>query len=648
MAEENAKQSVGLKQRGDMLLFYILCILSVLPLFTLKIFYTLEGPQQSYFAGILANIWKGNEIASMHFTQTGHLSPGSSIQYLLAIFQLVFSAIVSEKIFQFLYIILAAFAFRLFLKKLYLNTKPYSLLIFPLLFSFPFFTGAYSVLAGFVILFLILAYFISSNVLSLKRLTVLSLLLLVACFTDTLSFVLAFLFITLYQLTANKGNDVTKRGSIIPILITCFPSFLYLWFFTEGQSLFSTYSFEMFLNQAKELVQLRSFIVFNREKEIFYSMALGLLIALAAVRTFTSRKKLQGNILFLTASLVLIALLYFFIPAIPLFSGSSAHMMQVYLLSFLICIAAVSNIDNVSRILIGIILIISAINYILNLHPVQKINNQEVIEHFHASSQMRSDATVLHLDYSGNWFTREMKHMLDDNKSLMILNASYGFGNLFNANQARSIAPFIQSDLNAKPCPDLKAFHDQCNCRTDYIILWKKQNVDTDCKFENEILKSEYELLPLTDAPHLQLWQRKQLSFVSGSRKQDFENYQGDNLLNSVSGSRFMMKENLEFSPGLEMKLIETNLESSIFFQGSVKVYGTSGSSEAFLILSRERGGEILNYIKSDVLQVHSGEGEFFIQMEISDPHPDDLLKCYVWKPGGGTIIIDDLNVNWR
>jgi hypothetical protein len=219
-------------------LFFVLVSLNALPLILLPYYPSLDGPVHLYNVNLLREmIMGGNPLITDFFSINRDIIPNWTSTFILAIFRLVLSSQVADKLF----LLTIAFALPWTVFSLIRRVAPQNMLLslfsLSFVYTYPFGLGFYNFCFGVVVYLCILNFWIGrKNVLA--SLMGLSGLLLLAYFTHILVFVLSFSSVGLYSVLQLAGNIRRKTRyqqpmkEIAVILMAGLPglvlSFIYL------------------------------------------------------------------------------------------------------------------------------------------------------------------------------------------------------------------------------------------------------------------------------------------------------------------------------------------------------------------------------------------------------------------------------------
>lgn len=143
-----------LLRKPDKLLFWLLWLIHLLPVWMLTPFPTVDGPAHLYNARLMLELWRGNPTVSEFYVLNPLLQPNVLGHVLLAgMMALGLPALLAEKLLLTTLVALLPIAFRKLVLRLYAGAGDVVLLVFPFVYGFLFFMGFYNFLLGTVLLF---------------------------------------------------------------------------------------------------------------------------------------------------------------------------------------------------------------------------------------------------------------------------------------------------------------------------------------------------------------------------------------------------------------------------------------------------------------------------------------------------------------
>lgn len=142
-----------LLRKPDKLLFWLLWLVHLLPVWMFTPFPTVDGPAHLYNARLMLELWRGNPTVSEFFVLNPLLQPNVLGHVLLAgMMALGLPALLAEKLLLTSLVGLLPLAFRRLIRSLNPDAGDVTLLVFPFVYGFLFFMGFYNFLLGTLLL----------------------------------------------------------------------------------------------------------------------------------------------------------------------------------------------------------------------------------------------------------------------------------------------------------------------------------------------------------------------------------------------------------------------------------------------------------------------------------------------------------------
>lgn len=145
------------------LIFIVFLIIHLLPLFSVDILLTLDGPSHLYNAKLFNELLTGNDLVSELYQINTELVPNYLGHLILSSLLWLTTPILALKIIHLIYVVGLALAFRRLVLLLSPDNGKMSVLIFPLIYSAPFISGFYNFSLALILLLVILYFWIKNN-----------------------------------------------------------------------------------------------------------------------------------------------------------------------------------------------------------------------------------------------------------------------------------------------------------------------------------------------------------------------------------------------------------------------------------------------------------------------------------------------------
>ncbi len=513
--------------------FYFLVLVHLIPLITLPYFVTHDGPAHVYNAQLIFRLLFENGAATSFFQFNPQVLPNWISHLLLALFNQVMDANLSECLVIGIYIL----AFPITFRALVLRIRPSAIaavyLVFPFVQAFSILTGLYSFCLGLCLLFFVLAQFQASDYLpDNKKFLWISVWMLLIYFSHLFVFILTILtigFIISWQQIVNYGPSLKNIFSEFHfwwkrirwlLLVSALPLLLtFLFAFQQASKTDSEIpEFSTMLQLFKDV---RPVISLDYEAEKVYSQPLFyvyvLLFFAGCISKIRQYRREKSSFLVLSDAWLLLSLLmalfYFFLPD-DIFSGGivAIRFCLMSYLFFILWLAAFSP----WRFLVGgaFISVLASVLLLVQRYPSLRSLSNEAQDFATCSDKIEAGKTLLTLNYSDNWMLDNIASYIASDKDIVLLDN-------YEANQVHF--PLIwkenrnpdvilgNSGKSNRPCIDLEKFKSYTGFYVDYILVMNRPNDLTDsCSLlVNDQLKSGYEQVFVTPLHNGVLYQKK-------------------------------------------------------------------------------------------------------------------------------------------
>lgn len=500
----------------ESLIFSLVSLLNILPLFLFRYFPTMDGPSHLYNSTIILEMFLNPESIYNSYFTFNPLIVNWLHHVILSPLQLFLPPFISEKILIGVYIVGLAYSFRS-LVKIYSHNKWASFLIFPFIYNFLFILGFYNYCLSLIILFVTIRQFLLLyQQLSIRKIIVFFLLTMILYYSHLFVFILLCISIGCI-LFWNFIHDIffkskpyketikhTFQIALISLGSAAFGIFHIVQFFfsrTNGGSIESLdkYGFGQLIEW---LINIRPVIAYNYnyEQKFTYVLSFSYMVIVAGIVISRFREyKLKNQLLinksdgFFLISVVLF-ILYLIIP--NYISGIGGHitiriaipmfLFFILWLSFSKCNAWIFRTGVIVSIIVSLVL--------LNRYKstLGKLNKDAIIIE-KLGTNISENSTVLSIDNSGNWIQNHFSNYLGLNHSMVLLEnyeaSSGSFPLIWNINALSDLK--LASDSTMPECI-LKWSDGEGHSKTiDYVFCWG----EVDSLIYNNCISSGYELV---------------------------------------------------------------------------------------------------------------------------------------------------------
>mgnify|MGYP001627460320 CR=1 FL=1 len=234
-------QNQGLLLRiPDKLLFWLLWLIHLLPVWMFTPFPTVDGPAHLYNARLMLELWRGNPTVSEFFVLNPLLQPNVLGHVLLAgMMALGLPALLAEKLLLTTLVGLLPLAFRRLIRSLNPDAGDVALLVFPFVYGFLFFMGLYNFLLGLVMLLFGIEKWINlvGKAVNRRDASVLIVVALLTLYAHLYAFVWFLVFTALVLMADRFGKEksLTNKQMAIKILVWGLPLLPALYHIIRGK-----------------------------------------------------------------------------------------------------------------------------------------------------------------------------------------------------------------------------------------------------------------------------------------------------------------------------------------------------------------------------------------------------------------------------
>ncbi len=319
--------------------FITLLIITISPIFMMDYLITLDGPNHIYNSATFNRIINGDAYTNSYLELNPQITPNYASFLILSLLLQIFSSTVAVKVFHLFFILAFTLSFA------YWNrSKPdkpnLAYLIFPLVFSYLFYSGFYNFVLAIILMFWILNYFEKSNHHNFRKHFSLAFLLILLYFSHSIVFVFTGIALALFVTTHSAIKKVTLTKFILSLcylIAAALPCVVLAILFMGSRE--SEIVYLEFSELLKNLFSSKSIIAKGFLAEIgkyFFTFSLVLLTVFVSFKR-VSRKLQLSDYLLITALSIL--LLYFILPDsvgyASVFSVRIEYFFWIFLISWL-------------------------------------------------------------------------------------------------------------------------------------------------------------------------------------------------------------------------------------------------------------------------------------------------------------------------
>lgn len=441
-----------LKKHVEVLIFFIVIGLNLIPVFSGKFFPSMDGASHLNNAQLIKELLLGsNTFLKDFFVFNPEPVPNWIGHFILVFFKMFLPSYLAEKALLLIYFIGLPLAFRKLINTISPNNSIYSFFIFPFTYSAVFLLGFYNFSIAIILFLLTLNYWIivQRKKITIKKLGILFLLVTTTYFSHIFLFAILLMSISL-QIILSSILDYTNNpkefkkifSNVLKLILTIvsvsiIPFSLFLFYVISRDSLQNN-SIVPIEDLISWIKNIRPIIAYNPPLEEAFTTKIFYVITVLAVigvylefnNLFTnkfSKKILVSTILtlnntwFFIVSILLI--MYFFLPLADDGDTGGFFKVRLGLLFFIMFIIWISTL-KVSR-WMNIIAVSIVIFFHLKLNnyysTVIKELDFQAQECYKAAEVIPENSVVLPLNFSNHWLQGHFSNYLGSDKTLIIL-----------------------------------------------------------------------------------------------------------------------------------------------------------------------------------------------------------------------------------
>jgi hypothetical protein len=495
----------ALRRRGlsaGILLFAVLTVLHLIPLWAFPFFPSQDGPAHQETAQILREYGEpGAELIRKYYLLNREALPNWFIFVLLTRVFAFLPVPVAEKILLSLYVVLLPLSVRFALRSVHPRAAPLSILSFPFVYNFLFHAGFYNFCFSLVAFFFTVGYWWRHQRLEPWQVVELGLLVLWVYFCHPVSLVMAFaVILTLAgwrMLLDVRGGTPLRLGARTWLLgpaVAFLPAFVLMASFV-GSRMHEEIATLPFGVKVRHLLSLFSLVSVDR-RLLFFSSSLaalfGLLTGWLLVRRLRRRGFELADGLLLASGICVV--IYFLAPST--LSGGGFINQRINLFPFFLLILWAGTFELSRRVRLGLQTAAAGISLGLLglLWPRYAELNDYLAEYVSAGEHIAPDSTVLSLSYAHEGMDADGRRLafrlwpfvhatghIAARKRIVDLSHYQADEDYFPIYFDPALDPFrtMGSDRLAiegrPPLPDFLTYPERTGGRVDYVLLWEQE-----------------------------------------------------------------------------------------------------------------------------------------------------------------------------
>jgi len=634
--------------KAESLLFYLLLIINLLPLFLYKCFFTMDGPAHLYTANIIKELISGN--AGMEGMYHLHLLiPNATGDLILAVFRFFMPSWMAEKLFVVLLLTLLPLAFRTLVYSLRKKPTLLTLLIFPFTWHFLFMIGLYNYSLGIIIALFALSYYLRNRQqMQIKKWVWFTLLVLLLAFTHAFVlavFCLVFFILFLWELWYQSKNKEALPlrfffSQIWPWALVFLPALLlFSLAFIHPAGVEGTNKHLSIEEHLRWLFITRPLLIYSFEKEALYGIilfgALIILITGVAVnrkKTDWTKYRVRSRYQIFVACMLLLVL-YFVLPD---FKGNvggniSVRFLTIFYFLFIGWLAA-TRIPLWFQIA-GLLPVFFA-GVMLNLThiPEQNWMTREINGLTQVTKYFPAGSVVIPVNCDDNWIQAHILNYMGADNPLRILDntvASTRGAVVWSSgsyNLTKKYGPYSLRDSALFADPVVKD-------KTDAFFIWKANTNDTLWPRFSRLLQQDFVPFDTVLGGYGLVYVNRRHCLSDGSVPgwtkaklgQRLTLYSSEDTTTSRSEFVDFVKKNLDEKTRKDFSRIDA--------RAMVSVDSAQAGDSIFLTCMLKRGKSNLFYFSVGVQADSTWQAVHFSVNLPLTTEVKDQLKIYLWNP---------------
>ncbi len=463
---------------NSQLIFALLLLINLLPVFMVQYFFTGDGPSHLYNSNLILQLL-GDDSAPAHsfFHLKWELIPNLGGHLLLALFNYFLPARIAEQLVFAMAMAGTAIGFRFLLRGLQKGVIWGSFLIFPLLHHFSFYIGFQSFCLGLALMLFSLGYYVRiRQQASFLQLAVMSALLLFTALFHLFPALVALLVIALWHLLQFSYNRKTSW----PLLLASLPTLLLCGYFLLQNHKSAPGQWPSPLSLVMDILRARPLITIDTAEETMsriFALLLLLPLSIAIYRHLRQQLPPWSKILLLTA-LLLLGLC--FVAPDQMASGGFISIRLLTTFFIFLALWLAYCLPRRKWMFVPVLLMVAFNLWQVRYHFFKATELDADARALNAvTTKMDEGSTVLPLNYSYHWLHYNIGCYLGAEKELIVLDNYEADKSHFPVRWNEGMAPdgrLGDFAYSKRPLLTLAPYEQQSGQVIDYVVLWGHQN----------------------------------------------------------------------------------------------------------------------------------------------------------------------------
>ena len=444
-----------------------MAILSIVLVFSLDHYHTLDGPAHLYNADLIQRLLLGDDLVDNWFVINRSVIPNYTSYLIIQFFNSIFSPSLANKVFILVNVLIPPFLFYKLLRVLKFDGLFWALLLFPLSFSNALQNGFYNFSIGVIFFLSYLIFLFKSEKLNNRFFILNTLFLILLFYTHLYVFVLASIVFgvsffereILPQLLNRKKGSNQKYivANVFKAILSLSPGVaLFVLFYLKHPS----YG-EQFLSIAeltRKLIDFSSIISIHHGDESKHTSRIAVIVLLAFVYAVYSYFKSGADSYKSLIFIVLIALLTVFYYSMPDSMGYASFLSnrhQWYLLLFVLIFVSSTAFPKVIKVLLPIVFIYLHFKLLLIIYKYEQPFQRMISELYSVTEVVDEYSVIFPVSYADTWESGHASNYVGALKPLILLDnyeaAQDYFPLMWNTAHPKIDLDTVCSNKNALP-----------------------------------------------------------------------------------------------------------------------------------------------------------------------------------------------------
>jgi hypothetical protein len=420
--------------------FVILVFLNASPILIFQYYPTLDGPTHLYNANLLKEILiNRNEHVQQFFALNHEIVPNWTSHFILVLFRLVFSPVLSNKIFLLIIAIGLPLSIFSFITRITPQNKLLTVFSLPFVYIYLFGLGFYNYCLSLVLLFITLNYWIHNKKHKpILKILVMFILVTISYFSHIYLFItllVAVGFYTIYQLISqiilNEKKYQKYLIDLLLLLAISLPALILLYKFLIVKEVPSLNNRLPVAELVKYIVDVKPIIIHNYLAEVKFTRILFILVLVlftySAFKFFIELKhfQLKQSLLSIKTYLFLITLIFLFLFIFYSNPDSDGGYIPVRICTilylFIFCWLSTLNYPGFIKIISFITILIINFSVLMIEHKSLAEEDRLGKKFIEASLFVKENSTILPVRHWDKMLDLHYAHLLGLNKPVVIL-----------------------------------------------------------------------------------------------------------------------------------------------------------------------------------------------------------------------------------